>query len=191
VALQMARPYKHPKSGVYYFRQRVPKDLLPLLGDKTVSRSLQTKDRELAKHRNVGEIRKQAMILERHRKRPQPLPHTKMVALSGLLYRGVIATLEFEPGEPSIWVEVLKLLDRVAAAPDGMAQWYGPSADKLLLEQGIATDEASRARLLIELDLALRQAAEQQLRPLGARRPDPGRFRPAPDRHNRPSCWTR
>ena len=174
MALQMARPYKHPKTGVYYFRQRVPTDLRTLLGDKIVSRSLLTKDPELAKLRNVGEFQKQAMIWERHRKRPEPLPHAQIVALSGILYRDVMATLEQEPGEASIWEEVLKLLDRVASTPNGLAKWYGPEADRLLLEEGIVTDDASRARLLHELDRALRQAAEQQLmRAEGDYSPDP------------------
>lgn len=174
MALQMARPYKHPKTGVYYFRQRVPTDLRPLLGDKIVSWSLKTKAPDEAKFRNASAVQKQAMIWERHRKRPEPLPHAQIVALSGLLYSDVVATLELEPGEASVWGAVLKLLDRVAAAPDGLDKWYIQHADRLLLEQGIVTDDASRARLLIELDRALRQAAEQQLkRSEGDYSPDP------------------
>lgn len=164
MVLQMARPYKHPKTGVYYFRQRVPTDLRSLLGDKIVSRSLRTKDKEQAKLRNVVEVQKQAMIWERHRKQPEPLPFAQIVALSGQLYRDIMATLELEPGEASVWQALLGLLDRVAAASDGFEKWYGPDADKLLLEHGIVTDDASRTRLLTELDRALRQAAEQQLK---------------------------
>lgn len=174
MALQMARPYKHPRTGVYYFRQRVPTDLRRLLGDKIVSRSLRTKDKEQAKLRNAVEVQKQAMIWERHRKQPEPLPHAQIVALSGLLYRDVMANLELEPGEASVWQAVLKMLDRVALTPDGFARWYGPEADRLLLEQGLVTDDASRARLLSELDRALRQAADQQLkRAEGDYSPDP------------------
>jgi hypothetical protein len=58
MALQMSRPYKHPRNGVYYFRQRVPTDLRPLLGDKIVSRSLRTKEPSQAKILNAGEVRK-------------------------------------------------------------------------------------------------------------------------------------
>lgn len=174
MALPMARPYKHPRTGVYYFRQRVPTDLRGLLGDRIVSRSLHTKDKEQAKLRNVAEVQKQAMIWERHRKRPEPLPHAQIVALSGLLYSDMMATLELEPGEASVWQAVLNLLDRVASTPDGLARWYGPEADRLLLEQGLVTDDASRARLLTELDRALRQAADQQLKRAGGDySPDP------------------
>ncbi len=107
MALQMARLYKHPRTGVYFFRQRVPTDLRTLLGDKIVSRSLLTRDPELAKLRHAGEIQKQAVIWERHRKRPEPLPHAQIIALSGILYRDVMATLEQEPGETFIWEEAL------------------------------------------------------------------------------------
>lgn len=174
MALQMARPFKHPKTQIYYFRQRVPTDLRPLLGDKIISWSLRTKDPDQAKVLNAGAVMKQARVWERHRKQPEPLPHAQIVALSGILYRDVMASMELEPGEPSIWQAVQALLDRVAAAPDGLAKWYGSEADRLLLEQGLVTDDHSRQRLLKELDSALRQAAEQQLkRAKGDYRPDP------------------
>lgn len=164
MALKMSQPYKHPKTSVYYFRQHVPTDLRPLLGDKILSWSLRTKDCNEAKLRNAAAVLKQAMIWERHRKRPKPLPHPQIVALSGQFYRSFMATLELEPGEATIWVELQKLLDRVAAAPNGLEKWYGEDADRLLVEEGVVTDEYSRSRLLQELDRALRQAAEQQLK---------------------------
>lgn len=174
MALQMARPYKHPKTGVYYFRQHVPTDLRCLLGDKIVSRSLRTKDPDAAKLANAQETQKQAVIWERYRKKPEPIPHAQIVALSGIIYRDFMAMLEMEPGEPDIWVGVFKLLDRVAATPDGLEKFYGNDADKLFLERGIVTDDHSRRRLLEEIDRAMRQAAEQQQkRANGDYSPDP------------------
>ena len=84
MALQMARPFKHPRYGVYYFRQRVPADLRSILGDKIVSRSLRTKDPEEAKLRHADEMRKQSLIWAAHRSKPEPLPHKQIVALAGL-----------------------------------------------------------------------------------------------------------
>ncbi|NDV87547.1 tyrosine-type recombinase/integrase [Aurantimonas aggregata] len=49
MVLRMARPWKHPKSGVYYLRVRVPNDLVSLLGHAVEKQSLRTKD--------VGEAR--------------------------------------------------------------------------------------------------------------------------------------
>lgn len=62
MVLQMACPFKHKRTGVLYFRQRVPTDLRHLLGDKIVSRSLRTKDPEETKPRNAAEVMKQAAI---------------------------------------------------------------------------------------------------------------------------------
>lgn len=174
MVLSMPRPFKHPKTGVYYFRQKTPVDLRAIFGKGEAGWSLGTKDPEEAKRLNAGAVQQQAAVWDRLRKRPEPLPHKQIVALSGTLYRDLMATLETEPGEPSIWVEVLKLLDRVASAPDGREKWYGPEADRLMVEHGIVTDAASRTRMLIELDKALRQAAEQQLkRAEGDYSPDP------------------
>jgi len=89
MALQMARPHKHPRTGVYYFRQRFPTDLRGILGDRVVSRSLRTKDPETAKQRNIDEIRKQAMIWAAQRKRPEPLPHKQIVALAVRRHHGL------------------------------------------------------------------------------------------------------
>ncbi len=92
-----------------------------------------------------------------------------------------MAAMELEPGEPGIWFETLKLLDRVAAAPEALERWYGPTVDTLLLERGIVTDDTSRQRLIQETDRAFRQVAEQQLkRAEGDYSPDPraNRFPP-------------
>jgi integrase len=180
----MSRPQKNPKSGVYYFRQKTPADLVALFGRKEVSWSLRTKDPEEAKARNVDAVRKQAMAWERLRKRPEPLPHQQIVALSGVIYRDWMALRDMEPGEPGVWTETLKLLDRVVADPTGPQHWYGATVDNLLLERGIVTDDASRQRLIQEADRAFRQVVEQQLkRSEGDYSPDPkgDRFPPVTD----------
>ncbi|WP_157222783.1 DUF6538 domain-containing protein [Pseudomonas sp. GM67] len=50
----MAQPFKHPQSGVYYFRRRVPDDLRPALG-REYKRSLKTRDASEAKGRHAAE----------------------------------------------------------------------------------------------------------------------------------------
>ncbi|EGR1588372.1 site-specific integrase [Vibrio parahaemolyticus] len=47
----MASPYKHPKTGVYYFRMAVPKKLVPIIGKTVFKKSLQTKNLSEAKPR--------------------------------------------------------------------------------------------------------------------------------------------
>jgi integrase len=181
VVLQMARPQKNKKSGVYYFRQKTPADLVAVFGKTEVTWTLGTKDPEEAKVRNIEAVRKQALIWAALRKRPEPLLHQQIVALSGIIYRDHMAAMELEPGEPAVWVETLALLDRLAADPAEQDRWYASTIENLLLERGLVTDDASKKRLVQEADKAFRQVAEQQLkRAEGDYSPDPkaNRFPP-------------
>ncbi len=45
----MTSPYKHPQTGVYYFRMAVPKALVPLIGKTVFKTSLRTKNLREAK----------------------------------------------------------------------------------------------------------------------------------------------
>lgn len=54
-------PWLHPESGRYYYRRRVPSDLVEFIGSSHVKRSLKTKDLSQAKrefekvHREIEE----------------------------------------------------------------------------------------------------------------------------------------
>jgi len=45
----IAQPFRHPDSGIYYFRRAVPEDLRPTIGKVEIRRSLKTRDHRLAK----------------------------------------------------------------------------------------------------------------------------------------------
>ena len=49
MALAMTRPWKHPKSGIYWLRKRVPDDLLAAVGKREEKFSLNTRDPAEAK----------------------------------------------------------------------------------------------------------------------------------------------
>ncbi|MER9095511.1 tyrosine-type recombinase/integrase [Mesorhizobium sp. M0700] len=51
MVLAMSRPVKHRKTGVYWFRKRVPADVAALSGRKEVNKTLGTKDPEEAKRK--------------------------------------------------------------------------------------------------------------------------------------------
>ncbi|TNC61994.1 DUF6538 domain-containing protein [Rubellimicrobium roseum] len=179
MVLPVSRPQKHRKTGVYYFREKVPADLRQAFGKAEVSRSLHTKDPALAKARHAEEKRRQNLIWQAMRAKPEALPHKKIMALVGEEYHRLNAMLEEEPGETAIWREVLRLGDQASGSPERMERWYGEDADRLLREAGLATDEASRARLIEELHKASQQwASFQKRRAEGDYRPDPdaGRF---------------
>ncbi|SCY47093.1 site-specific integrase [Microvirga guangxiensis] len=53
MALSMSRPWKHPKTGIYWLRRGVPDDLRPIIGKREIKLSLKTKDPEKAKQEHL------------------------------------------------------------------------------------------------------------------------------------------
>ncbi|WP_349369828.1 DUF6538 domain-containing protein [Salinarimonas sp.] len=101
MVLFMTRPRKHPKTGVYEFRKRVPERLRALVGKSEVKRSLRTKDPALARERHgfvAAEGAGAWAALERaegvsEARAPAPLrrTHKQIVALAGEFYRAALA----------------------------------------------------------------------------------------------------
>ncbi len=50
MALGMARPHKHPRTGVYWFRRRVPERLRTVVGKTEEIHSLKTKTPRSPRH---------------------------------------------------------------------------------------------------------------------------------------------
>jgi len=178
----MARPWKHPKTGVYWFRKAVPKDLRPILNKTEELRSLRTKDPAVARQRYVIV----AAEVERHwqalRSGPITLTNQQITALAGLLYREETSALADEPGSPEAWDHVVRI-HRQAREAGKLEQWLGPSVDDLLRRQGLNIDNQSRSRLIEAVDAAAIQASEQ------LRRNAKGDYRPDPDAARFPE-WT-
>jgi integrase len=140
MAFRMPSPWKHPKTGTYYFRERVPTDLTgPLRGKKliltvdgTASQitfgehakvSLRTKDAEPARvrYRDVS-----AQIDRRYhaeRNGGADLTHLQVMQLAGEWYRSTVGAFEGEPGDAEGW---LVMTDRRAEA---LARLDPPSAE--------------------------------------------------------------
>ncbi len=160
----MTNPTKGP-NGVYYYIKRVPKDLIDKIGRDRYSISLRTKDPREAK-RLCGEMDVQKeREFKALRDGPQALPFKEIVGLAGLAYRRLVERRNEEPGEESVWRSWLALQQRVAEGDkEGVVQWYGATADALLLESGKLADDDSRVRLIEELHKVYTLAGEQLLR---------------------------
>ncbi|MCO6049546.1 hypothetical protein NGM99_07045 [Mesorhizobium sp. RP14(2022)] len=52
----MSRPFKHPRTGIYWLQKRVPQDLVSTLGRKEVTQSLGTRDPAEAKRKLAIEL---------------------------------------------------------------------------------------------------------------------------------------
>ncbi len=107
MVLHMSRPHRHPKTGVYYFRQKTPADLRSKFGKAEAVWSLKTKDPTEAKIRHSEAARRQALVWESLRALPAAIPHKQLVALSGVFYRELVDMLECEPGETKLWRTML------------------------------------------------------------------------------------
>ena len=174
MVLRMASPKRHPNTGVYYFRRRVPADLVKVLGKKEIKRSLGTKDCEEAKRLCATMWQQVQAEWDQLRRTPEPVSLKTIMALAGEAYRQLVETVDEDPGKAFIWDAVLNRNNREFET--GRAeQWYGPTADKLLSNHGIKADQPSRERLLKEIHKAIQQGAEV------SRRKAEGDYRPDPD----------
>lgn len=174
MVLHMSRPQKDKKTGVYYYRQKVPVDLRAAFGKAEAIRSLRTKDPEIAKVRNAEEVLKQAKVWQSLRATPSNLPHKQIMALVGEYRRGLDAILEEEPGEVAIWEHVLRLETGYGTDTALLEKWGGAEADTLLRENGLSATAYSRSRLVLEMHKArLEWATYQCRRAEGDYTPDP------------------
>jgi integrase len=97
----MPQPWKHPKTGVYYFRKVVPKRLRPLVGRWEIKVSLNTKSLREAKLRYPDEAAQANLILRRAEGGAIELTHKQILALAGEWYKRQLAAREDEPGNPT------------------------------------------------------------------------------------------
>lgn len=174
MVLHMSRPVKNSKSGVFYFRQKTPADLLRIVGKVHVGWSLRTKDEAEAKTRHAEALLKQARIWKALRAEPEPIPHKKIMTLAGVYYRNLVDIVENEPGEPLLWTTMLEKFGKTRLTDEVIEKWFGPEADRLLLEEGLSVDAHSHKRLRAALhDVWLQWSGFQLNRSEGDYSPDP------------------
>jgi hypothetical protein len=150
----MDRSWKHPDTGVHYFRKWIPLTLRPLLGKTVEKRSLGTKASQVA----TGLHRQVAALVEAEWRQARKaaaagtapatasLTHKQIQALAGEVYRRRVAAHEDEPGPIERWALEADW-DRFARSKKtqpidaalARARWR-PLVDEILEEQGIVLD---------------------------------------------------
>lgn len=125
----MASAWKHPDSGIYYVRQRIPRDVLAVargqqlkfpkdagegsirLGPQEThaKASLRTRDPREAKSRQAAALAHLGKFWQSLRDGPRQLSHKQIIALAGDFRVRAIAKWEDEPGPASIWARLLEL----------------------------------------------------------------------------------
>ncbi len=183
MSLRMPGPWKHPKTGIYYLRQRAPTDLknTPMTGQvaipvgdlvrtvkagAVVKVSLDTKDPAEAKKRHREADAALHEYWQRFREGPHPLTNKQVQGLAGILYARLVDMMDSEPGEEGIWKAVLRL-NKGKEEGGELDRWFGPTVDELFTEQGVNTDLFSRTRVVHAAFKAIQLAAGTNLRKAG------------------------
>ena len=78
MALSMSRPWKHPKTGIYWLRKVVPDELRATVGKRELKFSLKTKDAAEAKQRHAAELAKIEAQLANLRQPPKRISLTEL-----------------------------------------------------------------------------------------------------------------
>ena len=180
MVLKMAQPYPHPKTGVFYFRQRIPSDLVKVVGREVEKISLRTKDRAEARQRFLAHA---SMVQERWRilrSGYTSLSFTDYTAIAGHFYRAHVARYRagrispFGLFHPAITRFVEDSSNRDPSTHADFTLTYGKEIQTFLDERGMLLDADSRRVLDYKIAQAMRQAEEQAGRYLeGDFSPDP------------------
>jgi len=191
MGLRMATFWKHPSSGIYWLRRRVPADLVAVVGRREEKLSLRTRDPAEAR----TAFFKAAYDLEARwanlRRGAKSVTHKEAVAIAGEFYRTLVSAHEDEPGDAKLILGRL-LSDQVSAgSPEvrivaagnpavtdrlltRLKNQHRPAVEAYLKAPGELVDPASFERILGAVNVAIAQGREQVLRfAQGDYRPDP------------------
>ncbi|NEU13694.1 tyrosine-type recombinase/integrase [Methylobacterium sp. BTF04] len=180
----MSRPWPHPKTGVFWFRKRIPKDLLALVGKREEKASLGTKEVGEAKRRHAAHAILVDQRWENLRAGVRRLNMLEINAIAGEFYENLVP--EFQAGGFSPVSNVISaaMIDGFVKDPSPgnrtqFLRFHGKEIDAHLARKGLVVDPDTRGSLEYAIAKAILQAVEQSMKYLdGDYSPDPmaGRF---------------
>jgi len=172
LVLFMSRPWRHPKTGVYWFRKAVPADLRPILGKREVKITLRTHNPNVAQQQHIKVAAEVAEQWSRLRGQVQ-LDHIDYIALAGEYYRERVAANERNPVDiekykkdiwrENHWRELSKGSGKVSSQRN-RGPHYAHSAESFLLGKGFILDDNQMEKFLIAFNDAISMSAEQLLK---------------------------
>jgi hypothetical protein len=77
MVLAMARPWQHPRTGIFWLRKRVPADLVPIVNRREEKRTLGTRDPAEAKKRHAEALAELERRWEQLRSEREPKPEPR------------------------------------------------------------------------------------------------------------------
>jgi hypothetical protein len=103
MTLSMTRPWKHPDSGYYWFRKRVPDDLRSLIGKREERFSLGTRDPSEAKRLHAQKLAEVEERWANLRVGQRPLSPDDIARLAAEIGDQLRGQLEKDPYQPLRW----------------------------------------------------------------------------------------
>lgn len=178
--LAMSRPWKHPDSGVYWFRRGVPADLRALVGKREEKRSLQTKDPAVAKKRHADALAEVETRWANLRIGPRSLTEREAHEIAAPWHDRWLASYKDNPSAQITWR--VDLADRLWVAPPpfeaatlsvnflsdvspdesklrDMENWCRAGARECLRASGLVVDAGSETTLARALGYAIQRAS--------------------------------
>src|SRR5215213_7951406 len=179
--LTMARPWKHPKTGIYWIRKGVPEDLRALVGKREEKRSLETRDPDEAKRRHAEALAEIEARWANLRTGPKSLTEREAHAMAAAVHDRWLEIHADNPSQQVFWRT--DLMDRLWAPqptwdvdvllektiqwhfdPDTrkakeQEPWCEKRADECLAARGLIVDEASRLKLAKAVAAAVQRAS--------------------------------
>jgi len=177
----MSQPWRHPKTGILYFRSRLPADVAESLAGRTftldvaggattirlngwIKVSLRTKDHGEARLRHASV---QAQIQSRWqaaRNGTQSLTNRQVHEIAGDWYRDLVREHEDDPGDVEQWELFQDLLSDAADEPTRSRAAHRLSKliriDPWLEAHGHNLDQESREKVLLAVSAALFSGAD-------------------------------
>ena len=93
MTLTMSRPWKHPNSGVYWLRKRVPNDLRQVIGKSEEKRSLGTRNADEAKRRHAQALAELEERWANLRRGMHALTQQEIERIAGQIYERCVVQL--------------------------------------------------------------------------------------------------
>lgn len=101
--LAMSRPWKHPKTGIYWLRKRVPDGLLKLVGKREELRTLGTRDPAEAKVRHAAALAEIEARWATLRAGPKKFSEREALDLAAPVGEWLISQYRNNPSEQKLW----------------------------------------------------------------------------------------
>ena len=187
MTLAMSRPWKHPNSGVYWLRKRVPDDLRQAIGKGEEKRSLGTRNADEAKRRHAQALVELEERWANLRRGLHALTQQEIDRIAGQVYERCVVQLSQNSADEKD--RVLAPSDKhrdtadfaavlLGLPPSELISMYfnrggsqqgeierrcGSLADDYLQTHGLLVDPESRDRLVHKLALAIEHACQTSL----------------------------